>query len=111
MKKRILNEPVTYTEKFSENAKSICEALLAREVDKRLGFKNGTCDELRAHPFFSSINWRKLDAGMIGWKQLNFFFFFKGPLWQDPCLHISSSETCSVSEERHSALCLYYRKF
>lgn len=78
LKKRILNEPVTYTEKFSENAKSICEALLAREVDKRLGFKNGTCDELRAHPFFSSINWRKLDAGMMGWQQLIFFFFLKG---------------------------------
>lgn len=76
MKKRILNDPVTYTEKFSENAKSLCEALLAKEVDKRMGFKNGTCDELRAHPFFGSINWRKLDAGMIGQWQCIFFFFF-----------------------------------
>lgn len=67
VKKRTLNDPVAYTEKFSENAKSLCEALLAKEVDKRMGFKNGTCDELRSHPFFSSINWRKLDAGMIGW--------------------------------------------
>ncbi|KAF5902614.1 centromere-associated protein E, partial [Clarias magur] len=65
VKKRILNDPVTYTEKFSENAKSLCEALLAKEVDKRMGFKNGTCDELRSHPFFSSINWRKLDAGIL----------------------------------------------
>lgn len=65
VKKRILNDPVNYTEKFSENAKSICEGLLAKEVDKRMGFKNGTCDELRAHPFFSPINWRKLDAGTL----------------------------------------------
>lgn len=63
VKKRILNDPVTYSEKFSENAKSVCEGLLAKEVDKRLGFKNGSCDELRSHPFFSELNWRKLDAG------------------------------------------------
>ncbi|XP_016422140.1 rhodopsin kinase-like isoform X2 [Sinocyclocheilus rhinocerous] len=65
VKKRILNDPVTYPESFSEKAKSICEALLAKEVDKRLGFKSGSCDELRAHPFFSEINWRKLDAGIL----------------------------------------------
>lgn len=63
VKKRILNDPVTYPEKFSENARSICEGLLCKEVDKRLGFKNDSCDELRAHPFFSEINWRKLNAG------------------------------------------------
>lgn len=63
VKKRILNDPVTYSEKFSENAKSICEGLLAKAVDARLGFKNGSCDELRSHPFFSELNWRKLDAG------------------------------------------------
>ncbi|KAG9349654.1 hypothetical protein JZ751_028102 [Albula glossodonta] len=65
LKKRIINDPVTYPEKFSENAKSFCEGLLAKEVDKRLGFKNESCDELRAHPFFSEINWRKLNAGIL----------------------------------------------
>ncbi|XP_067116428.1 rhodopsin kinase GRK1 [Osmerus mordax] len=65
VKKRILNDPVTYPEKFSENAKSICEGLLCKAVDKRLGIKNGTCDEIRAHPFFSQINWRKLDEGIL----------------------------------------------
>lgn len=64
LKRRILNDPVMYPEKFSERARSICEALLVKEVDQRLGFKNGSCDELRAHPFFSDINWRKLDAGL-----------------------------------------------
>lgn len=63
VKKRILNEAVVYPEKFSENARSICEGLLVKEVDKRLGFKDGSCDEMRAHPFFSEINWRKLNAG------------------------------------------------
>ncbi|KAJ8410501.1 hypothetical protein AAFF_G00194050 [Aldrovandia affinis] len=65
LKKRIINEPVTYPEKFSEVTKSFCEGLLAKEVDKRLGFKNGSCDNLRVHPFFISINWRKLAAGIL----------------------------------------------
>lgn len=63
VKNRILNDPVTYPEKFGENARSICEGLLVKEVERRLGFRNGSCDELRAHPFFSEINWRKLNAG------------------------------------------------
>ncbi|KAF7668271.1 hypothetical protein LDENG_00025510 [Lucifuga dentata] len=65
VKKRILNDPVTYPEKFSEKARSICEGLLCKEVDKRLGFKNGSCDEIRGLPFFSEINWRKLNAGIL----------------------------------------------
>ncbi|XP_070685506.1 rhodopsin kinase GRK1 [Pempheris klunzingeri] len=65
VKKRILNDPVTYPEHFSENARAICEGLLHKEVDKRLGFKDGSCDEIRALPFFSEINWRKLNAGIL----------------------------------------------
>ncbi|XP_061597556.1 rhodopsin kinase GRK1 [Cololabis saira] len=65
VKQRVLNDPVTYPESFSEHARSICEGLLHKEVDKRLGFRNGSCDELRAHPYFSQINWRKLDAGIL----------------------------------------------
>ncbi|XP_029596959.1 rhodopsin kinase [Salmo trutta] len=65
VKKRILNDPVAYPEKFSEKAKSICEALLCKTVDQRLGFKNGSCDELRAHPFFSDLNWMKLNEGIL----------------------------------------------
>lgn len=59
----MLTRVVEYPENFSENAKSLCDGLLAKEVDKRMGFKNGSCDEIRAHPFFSDINWRKLNAG------------------------------------------------
>lgn len=63
MKERMLTLEVIYSEIFSQNAKSLCEGLLAKEVDKRMGFKNGNCDEIRAHPFFKDINWRKLNAG------------------------------------------------
>ncbi|XP_019750012.1 rhodopsin kinase GRK1 isoform X1 [Hippocampus comes] len=65
MKERMLTREVIYTDKFSENAKSLCNGLLAREVDKRMGLKNGCCDEIRAHPFFRDINWRKLNAGIV----------------------------------------------
>lgn len=65
VKKRILNEAVIYPDTFSENSRSICEGLLVKEVDNRFGFKDGSCDELRAHPFFSEINWRKLNAGLL----------------------------------------------
>ncbi|KAM4701492.1 rhodopsin kinase GRK1 [Discoglossus pictus] len=65
LKNRILNDPVTYTEKFSKECKSLCEALLEKNHTKRIGFKNGNCDELRVHPFFREINWRKLEAGIL----------------------------------------------
>ncbi|CAB1329024.1 unnamed protein product [Coregonus sp. 'balchen'] len=65
LKERIMTGTVVYPETFSENAKSICSALLEKQVDQRLGFKNGTCDEIRTHPFFSAIHWRRLDAGIL----------------------------------------------
>lgn len=65
LKERVLTRVVVYPDNFSEHAKSLCEGLLAKEVDQRMGFKNGCCDEIRAHPFFRDINWRKLNAGTI----------------------------------------------
>lgn len=63
MKERMLNRVVTYPDNFSEHAKSLCDGLMAKEVGQRMGFKNECCDEIRAHPFFNDINWRKLNAG------------------------------------------------
>ncbi|XP_037644825.1 rhodopsin kinase GRK1-like [Sebastes umbrosus] len=65
MKERMLTREVTYLENFSEHTKTLCDGLMAKEVDKRMGFKNGCCDEIRAHPFFNDINWRKLNAGIL----------------------------------------------
>ncbi|XP_029314904.1 rhodopsin kinase-like [Cottoperca gobio] len=65
LKERMLTQEVTYMDTFSEHAKSLCDGLLAKEVDKRMGFKNECCDEIRAHSFFSGINWRKLNAGIL----------------------------------------------
>ncbi|XP_078088413.1 rhodopsin kinase GRK1 [Mustelus asterias] len=65
VKRRILEDPVAYCEKFSEPSKLFCETLLEKDPEKRLGFKNESCDELKNHPFFKNINWRKLEAGIL----------------------------------------------
>lgn len=61
--RRILNDPVTYTSKFSKESKGICEGLMEKDPVKRLGFKNNDCEELKNQPFFKEINWGRLEAG------------------------------------------------
>ncbi|CAI9612912.1 unnamed protein product [Staurois parvus] len=65
LKSRIINDTVTYTEKFGDECKSFCEALLEKDPKKRLGYRNGNCNDLRVVPFFREINWRKLEAGIL----------------------------------------------
>ncbi|XP_006802263.1 rhodopsin kinase GRK1b [Neolamprologus brichardi] len=62
---RILNDPVSYTPKFSKECKDICEGLMEKDPTKRLGFKNNECAELKNQPFFKDINWGRLEAGML----------------------------------------------
>ena len=66
LKHRILSEVVKYTDKFSRASKDFCEALLEKDPEKRLGFRDGTCDGLRINPLFKDINWRQLEAGTVG---------------------------------------------
>lgn len=66
LKQRILSEAVRYPDRFSQASKDFCEALLEKDPEKRLGFRDGTCDGLRAFPLFKDINWRQLEAGMSG---------------------------------------------
>lgn len=61
--RRILNDPVKYTSKFSKESKDICEGLMEKDPVKRLGFKNNDCEELKNQPFFKEINWGRLEAG------------------------------------------------
>ncbi|XP_042355337.1 rhodopsin kinase GRK1b [Plectropomus leopardus] len=63
--RRILNDPVSYTPAFSKDCKAICEGLMNKDPEKRLGFKDGYCDELKNQPFFKEINWGRLEAGML----------------------------------------------
>lgn len=65
LKQRILSEAVKYTDKFSQACKDFCEALLEKDPEKRLGFRDGTCEGLRINPLFKDINWRQLEAGTV----------------------------------------------
>ncbi|KAL0993820.1 hypothetical protein UPYG_G00114350 [Umbra pygmaea] len=62
VERRILNDPVMYTDKFSKNCKAICDCLMERDPLKRLGFKNNECAELKEQPFFKDLNWGRLEA-------------------------------------------------
>ncbi|XP_033027088.1 rhodopsin kinase GRK1-like [Lacerta agilis] len=63
--RRILNDPVTYPEKFNAECKSCCEGLMVKDPAARLGFKDNECAELKKHPVFQKINWGRLEAGMV----------------------------------------------
>ncbi|KAJ7996089.1 hypothetical protein DPEC_G00233460 [Dallia pectoralis] len=65
VERRILNDAVAYTDKFSKNCMAICEALMEKDPVKRLGFKNNACAELKGQPFFKDLNWGRLEAGML----------------------------------------------
>lgn len=61
--RRIINDPVAYTPKFSKECQDLCEGLMMKDPAKRLGFKNNECEELKNQPFFKDINWGRLEAG------------------------------------------------
>uniref|UniRef100_A0A671VAV0 G protein-coupled receptor kinase n=1 Tax=Sparus aurata TaxID=8175 RepID=A0A671VAV0_SPAAU len=54
-----------YSSKFSEDAKSLCKMLLAKDPAERLGCLGGGASEVKAHPIFRSINFKRLEAGML----------------------------------------------
>lgn len=58
-----MDEP--YSKKFSDEAKSICAALLRKSPRDRLGCTSGRngSKEVMAHPWFHDVNWRRLKAG------------------------------------------------
>uniref|UniRef100_A0A8C4FD32 G protein-coupled receptor kinase n=1 Tax=Dicentrarchus labrax TaxID=13489 RepID=A0A8C4FD32_DICLA len=54
-----------YSSKFSEDAKSLCKMLLAKDPTERLGSQGGGASEVKAHLIFRSINFKRLEAGML----------------------------------------------
>ncbi|XP_054043782.1 rhodopsin kinase GRK1 [Rissa tridactyla] len=61
--RRILHDPVSYSERFSPVAQAACEGLLAKDPSTRLGFRDNDCAQLKAHPIFAAVNWGRLEAG------------------------------------------------
>jgi len=44
---------------FSRNVQDLLYKLLEKDPEKRLGNENGS-EEIKSHPWFSSINWREV---------------------------------------------------
>uniref|UniRef100_A0A3B4AYZ7 G protein-coupled receptor kinase n=1 Tax=Periophthalmus magnuspinnatus TaxID=409849 RepID=A0A3B4AYZ7_9GOBI len=65
MERRIQNEKEEYTKMFSKEIKDLCSSLLAKDPMKRLGCRGSGGSEVKAHPFFKTINFRMLEAGSV----------------------------------------------
>ncbi|XP_053619864.1 G protein-coupled receptor kinase 2 [Plodia interpunctella] len=65
--RRVKHEQEKYSHKFSECARSLCAALLAKSAASRLGCGGGRrgATLVKAHRFFSQLNWARLEAGMV----------------------------------------------
>uniref|UniRef100_A0A8C3RKA7 G protein-coupled receptor kinase n=1 Tax=Chelydra serpentina TaxID=8475 RepID=A0A8C3RKA7_CHESE len=63
--RRVLETEEVYSHKFSEEAKSVCKMLLTKDVKQRLGCQGEGAVEVKKHPFFKSMNFKRLEAGML----------------------------------------------
>ncbi|XP_045626822.1 G protein-coupled receptor kinase 4-like [Ursus americanus] len=62
--RRVRKDTEQYSEKFSEDAKSVCQMLLTKNPKQRLGSKAGAV-EVKAHPVFKDINFKRLEANIL----------------------------------------------
>ncbi|XP_044293373.1 G protein-coupled receptor kinase 5-like isoform X3 [Varanus komodoensis] len=65
VEKRVQEEQAQYSDKFSEDAKAICKMLLMKDPKQRLGSKGDGAVQVKQHPFFKSINFKRLEAGIM----------------------------------------------
>ncbi|XP_048459774.1 G protein-coupled receptor kinase 6 isoform X4 [Rhincodon typus] len=65
VERRVREEQETYSDKFSTQARSLCQLLLRKAPEERLGCcGRGSC-EIKEHPLFQDINFKRLEAGMV----------------------------------------------
>lgn len=75
-------------EKLGSETLDFVKRLLARDPKKRLGY--GGFAEMKAHPFFASIDWdniHDMESPLKG-KEILFLFFFLGYCWVSCDTHI-----------------------
>ncbi|OBS74299.1 hypothetical protein A6R68_15167, partial [Neotoma lepida] len=65
VERRVRNETETYSDKFSEDARSICSMLLIKDPSQRLGCQRGGAAFVKQHPVFKDINFSRLEANML----------------------------------------------
>ncbi|XP_058402599.1 G protein-coupled receptor kinase 4 isoform X1 [Diceros bicornis minor] len=65
VERRVKKDTEEYSEKFSEDAKSICRMLLTKNPKQRLGCKGDGAAGVKGHPVFKDINFKRLEANML----------------------------------------------
>ncbi|XP_074419829.1 G protein-coupled receptor kinase 5-like isoform X1 [Larus michahellis] len=65
VEKRVQEDQEPYSDKFSEDAQAICKMLLAKDPKQRLGCGADGAAEVKRHPFFRTINFKRLEAGIM----------------------------------------------
>uniref|UniRef100_A0A667WVF4 G protein-coupled receptor kinase n=1 Tax=Myripristis murdjan TaxID=586833 RepID=A0A667WVF4_9TELE len=65
MERRIQTEKEKYDAMFSIEVKDICSLLLTKDPEQRLGCQAAKEKDVQSHPFFQSINFRMLEAGLV----------------------------------------------
>ncbi|XP_058630421.1 G protein-coupled receptor kinase 4 isoform X3 [Onychostoma macrolepis] len=63
--RRVCEDQEEYTEKFAEDAKDICRQLLCKDPKERLGCRGCGAAEVKQHPIFRNINFKRLEANML----------------------------------------------
>ncbi|KAK5599457.1 G protein-coupled receptor kinase 4 [Crenichthys baileyi] len=63
--RRVREDQEEYSDKFSEDAKDICRQLLAKDPKERLGCRGCGGTEVKQHPIFRNINFKRLEANML----------------------------------------------
>uniref|UniRef100_A0A7N6ADJ5 G protein-coupled receptor kinase n=1 Tax=Anabas testudineus TaxID=64144 RepID=A0A7N6ADJ5_ANATE len=63
--RRVREDQEEYSDKFSEEAKDICRQLLAKDPKERLGCQGRGAIEVKQHPIFRNINFKRLEANML----------------------------------------------
>nr|XP_042696299.1 U6 snRNA-associated Sm-like protein LSm1 isoform X5 [Chrysemys picta bellii] len=65
VEKRVQEEQELYSDKFTEDTKAICKMLLTKDPKQRLGCGEDGAAQVKHHPFFRTINFKRLEAGVI----------------------------------------------
>ncbi|KAK3094443.1 hypothetical protein FSP39_001792 [Pinctada imbricata] len=62
--RRVKEDTEEYSAKFSEDCRDICTQLLQKDPKLRLGCDSTGAKAVQAHPFFKTVNFKRLRAGM-----------------------------------------------
>nr|KAF6386919.1 G protein-coupled receptor kinase 4 [Myotis myotis] len=74
VERRVKEDTELYSQRFSEDAESICRMLLTKDPKQRLGCQGDGAAGVRKHPLFKNINFKRLEVHMI-----------EPPFCPDPC--------------------------